>query len=502
MENPTNSKIIHSGKEIAKNTLFNILGYVVPMIFAIIFIPPLIKGLGTERFGILTLAWMIIGYFSLFDFSIGRALTKVIAERLGTNEAETIPTIFWTLLLVMLVVSLIVTIILFFLVPVLVYKFFNISEAFQNESLYTFYALAISVPIVILTAGIRGTLEAYHKFGIINIIRIILGMLTFLGPLVCLFIVNSLFWIVVTLIILRIFALSFYFIICLRANPNFKTKIKFDTSIIKPILKLSGWMTVSNVVGPLITYLDRFLIGALISATAITYYATPYEVITKLLLIPGALIGVLFPAFSANYQINPEFTVKLLLRGIKYVFLILFPIILLIATFAFQGMDLWLGKIFAEKSSLILQLFTIGILFNGISYVPFTFLQGIGKPDITAKVHLVELPIYLVAMWIAINQLGIIGAALVWLIRTFIDAIVLLLFAKKITLTHIKFNTNYLMMLVISVVSFVPILISNVNLKIVLATFIVITFVFITWKFVLIKEEKKFLLSHIKIFSI
>ena len=34
-------------------------------------------------------------------------------------------------------------------------------------------------------------------------------------------------------------------------------------------------------------YLDRFVIGAVISVTAVAYYATPYEIVTKIGIIPA-----------------------------------------------------------------------------------------------------------------------------------------------------------------------------------------------------------------------
>ena len=50
------------------------------MLVALVAIPILVDGLGTARFGILTLAWMVVGYFSLFDLGLGRALTKLTAK--------------------------------------------------------------------------------------------------------------------------------------------------------------------------------------------------------------------------------------------------------------------------------------------------------------------------------------------------------------------------------------------------------------------------------------
>lgn len=503
MEESERLNITFSGRSIAKNTIYNLLGYGIPLVFALVLIPFLIKGLGEEKFGILSLAWVIIGYFSFFDLGIGRALTKIIAEKIGTNTAEDIPDLFWTSFFLMLFVSLIVTLVSLFLVPALVYNFFNISTDLQTETLNTFYLLAFSIPIVTTTAGIRGLLEAYQKFGVINIIRTILGAFSFLGPLLCLIFTNSLFWIVLLLIVIRIVVWILYMGQCFKLNIKIKSKLYFNLNLVKPILKLSGWMTVSNFIVPLIVYLDRFLIGALVSAAAITYYATPYEVVTKLLIIPGALTGVLFPTFSASYFNNPDFTKKISLKAVKYIFILLYPIVLLIMTFANEGMGLWLGKKFAENSSLILQLLAAGVLINSIAYIPFTFLQGIGRPDITAKVHLIELPVYLFAMWIAIKHEGINGAALVYLLRMFVDALLLFLFAEKQISVHFKFNFkfSYLVILILIVASIFPVLISDLGLKFILVLTILLMFSFTSWKFLLLEAERIFLISRIKIFN-
>ena len=493
---------IYSGSRVAKNTIYNLLGYGLPLIIAVVLIPPLIKGLGEERFGILNLAWVVIGYFSFFDFGIGRTLTKIVSEKIGLNKTEEIPGIFWTSFFLMLVISLIGTLVLIFFSPSLVYNFFNISKELQQESINTFYVLAFSIPIVTTTAGLRGVLEAYQKFGIINIIRIILGVLTFLGPLICLAFTQSLFWIVIFLTLIRIVVWILYLVQCFKVNSSIKREFKLDSGLIKPVLKLSGWMTVSNIVGPLITYLDRFIIGAVISAVAITYYTTPYEVVTKLLLVPGALTGVLFPAFSSTHLRNPEITKKLFIRGVKFIFILLYPIIIILITFAYEIMDLWLGKIFAEESTLVMQFLAIGVLLNSIAYIPFTYLQGIGKPKIPALIYLIELPFYLVTMWLAIIQWGIEGAAMVWLLRIVLDTIVLFMFSSKVISLHRKSINlfNVILVLFITILSQIFYLVNVPNLKIISVLVFLITFGFISLKYILSDDERNFLISTTRTF--
>ena len=94
-----------AGGLLARNTAWNLGGRVVPVLVALFALPPLIAGLGAERFGFLTLAWLVVGYFNLFDLGLGRALTQSIAERLGQGREEEIPGLVRTTLLVMLLLG-------------------------------------------------------------------------------------------------------------------------------------------------------------------------------------------------------------------------------------------------------------------------------------------------------------------------------------------------------------------------------------------------------------
>lgn len=81
MSEPIPSTNLTSGRLLARNTLWNLAAQILPMAVALFAIPILIRGIGVPRFGVLSLAWIVIGYFSLFDFGMGRALTKLVAEK-------------------------------------------------------------------------------------------------------------------------------------------------------------------------------------------------------------------------------------------------------------------------------------------------------------------------------------------------------------------------------------------------------------------------------------
>lgn len=487
-------------KSIAKNTVFNLLGYGIPLVSAIFLIPLLLKSLGIERFGLLNLIWIITGYSSFFDFGLGRSLTKIVAEKIGTNQSYLIPKVFWNSLYLMFAISLIVSISLFFITPYIINNTFEISDLLKPEATYALYGLIISLPIIISTAGVRGTLEAYQQFGIINIVRIFLGIFTFLGPVLVLVFVDSLFWIVVFLLFIRIIAWILYLKQVFKINNEVRTNLysKFDFDLIRPLIKLSFWITIANIVGPIILYLDRFFISSIISATALTYYATPYEIVTKLLLIPNALTTVLFPLFSANDTNNPEIAKNLFNKSVKFTFLTLFPMVFVLMVFSFDAMNIWLGNKFANESFLVLQILAIGVLVNALAYIPFNYLQGIGKPKIPAILNLIEFPLYIILLWLFIKRWGINGAALIWTIRIIFDAGILFLISHQ----NFKIQHNKKLTFIILLSTFSTIIITLLSLsilaKIVISIIFLLIFAITIWKYLLSIDEKKFFMLIVK----
>jgi O-antigen/teichoic acid export membrane protein len=269
------------------------------------------------------------------------------------------------------------------------------------------------------------------------------------------------------------------------------------------LLNFGGWMTVTNIVGPLMVYLDRFLIGAMLSMTAVAYYVTPYEVVTRLWIIPGALMGVLFPAFAAALVQDRTRAARLFDRAVNYIFVSLFPVILIIVTFAREGLTLWIGSEFASNSSLVLQLLAIGVFINSLAFVPFGLVQSAGRPDLTAKLHLIELPFYLLILWWLLSAYGIIGAAIAWILRVAVDATVLFVMAHRLVPVASPFTRQLLLM--VGVAFFVlalGALIPGLIMKGLFLLLVLLIFAAITWFVILATDEKDMICSHMKVISI
>lgn len=420
------------GSLLARNTVWNLIGYGVPLVVAVFAIPLLIRGLGTSRFGVLTLAWVLIGYLSIFDLGLRRALTKLVAEKLGSGQEQEIPALVWTALFVMFLLGVGVTIVVTLLLPWMVQDVLNIPQVLKAETVKAFYLLAFFMSVFIPSIGLLGILDAYQRFDLINAVRIPLGIYGFLAPLFVLPFSQNLFPVVCVLLAGRLIACMVHLLLCFHVVPSLLRGIVLQREMLGPLIRFGSWIAVSNIISPLMLYLDRFLIGALISVAAVAYYATPNEVLTKLWLFPWALMGVFFPAFSTSFVQDRSHTALLFDNGLKYIFLVVFPIILFIITLANEGLDLWLGSEFAQNSTQVLQWIAVGVFIYSLGQVPYALIQGVGRPDLTAKLHLIEFPCYLVILWWLISIDGIVGAAIAWVLRIAVDTVFTFGMAKRL----------------------------------------------------------------------
>ena len=422
---------VPSGHSIAGNILWNLFGNCFPVIVAVVCLPMLKRGLGTERLGIMSLAWVLIGYFSLFDLGLSRALTKLVAERIAQQRQSEVASLVWTSLSLMTAVGIVGALLTFVLAPYLVERLLRVPASLSHEALGSFYWLGAAVPVVVLTAGLRGVLEAVQHFRLATAIRVPMGIFSYVGPAALLPFTHSLIPIIAVLAMGRVLACVAHFWACFHVLPGLRGDFGFHAPSVKPLFLFGGWMTVSNVLGPLMVTFDRFLIGSIISIAAVAYYSIPYEVVTKLWLISSALIGVLFPAFSATNAVDRARLVFLFKCGVKYIFIILLPLALALVIFAPEGLALWLGNDFAHNSTSIARLLAVAVLVNSLAQVPFTHLQSIGRPDLTAKFHLLELPFYVVTLFFLARHWGITGVAIAWLLRVIIDTFLLFWFSFR-----------------------------------------------------------------------
>ena len=422
-----------TGTLLTKNWALNLAGQLAPLVVALAAMPYVIHGLGSERFGILSIAWVLLSYSTLLDLGLGRATTKFFAEHLGRDESEKLPAVLWTSVWAQLALGLAGTLLFAAITSPLVEHVLRMSSGLRADTKLSFFILAGSLPIVLVGNAFRAVLEASQRFDLVNYVRAPANASIFLLPAIGLSLGVGLPGIVLLLILARLAATIAYIVLCLQRFPALRGSYSGDSATIRTLLVYGGWVTVSNVVGPLMTYLDRFFIGSIVSVTAVGYYTAPYEAISRATILPGSLMATIFPAFSSLEATGSrEKLEELCVRSLKSLLLMLGPLLLLVAVFAHEALQIWLGADFVAKGTRVVQVLAMGTLFNCVASVPLALLLGLHRPDLVAKFHLLEFLPYFILLWSLLGPMGIVGAALAWTARMLVDGVLLFGAASKL----------------------------------------------------------------------
>jgi O-antigen/teichoic acid export membrane protein len=417
---------------IAKNTIFNLVGQILPMLAGLLTIPYIVRGLGTAQYGIFSIATMLIGYFSIFDLGLSRATVKFVAENLSADRIHKVPELVWTSLSLLVALGTLGGILAALFVPVSVTHLFKMPPSLAGEARAALFILCASMPIMLGNDALRGVLEASQRFDLVNCVKVPASVLFYSAAALVIPFGVHVAGIVSLMVGIRLISSLFYLSFCLRVIPGLRSNLRVSRASLGPLATFGGWIMVSNLTAPLFGYLERFMIASLLSVSLLTFYSAPYELVSKLLIFPMSVVPSLFPYFSYHGTKKSSEVSEVTSRAIKYLFLVLTPPAAVFIFFAKDIMYLWLGPQFADQSTLVLQLITMVFFLNAFAIIPFTSVQALGRPDLKAILDLLTIPAYVAVAWLLMRKAGINGAALAKLLVTISDGFFLYIFAFRL----------------------------------------------------------------------
>ena len=366
---------------------------------------------------------MILGASGLFDLGLGRALTVEVAARRNNDAGDDVYKIIASGIVALTVLGGSFAMLFAFFADELS-GLINTSDVIRAELNLAFVIAAPAIVLVVVSSGITGALEAERRFDYSNLTRIVVGFGSIGGSTLVSVFDQSLPAMAIVLLATRLLSTGVGICLLRIAVPVTSWKVKPSARNIGEFVRSARWMTASNLLGPALRYGDRLVLSVLVSAELIAFYVTPYDLVTKVLILPGAVVSVLLPEF-ASASSDSSTLLRLLRKGVTLTVVSTLPILSIFAVFAHPAIGWWITPNFADSSTRVAQILCVGVFCNAIATLPFALLQGIGRADLVTKAHILELPFYLSALVIAASRSSIAGLAVVWAGRMAVDAMIL-----------------------------------------------------------------------------
>ena len=406
---------------IRRNTIYNLFGSIVPLAVSLVTIPIYLSLIGEARYGVLAIAWLLLGYFGLFDLGLGRATAQRIAAQRSRSASERAQT-FWTALSLNTGLGVIGGLLLW---PAASYFFgdiFEIEDALRAEAKAVVPWLVLSVPIATLSGVLSGALQGRERFFELSLISVVGTVFFQLFPLAAALLLGANLGVLLpAALIARLLTLVVLLERC-RRHIFLGHAATFAREQAGQLLRFGGWVTVSSFLGPMMAIFDRLIIGAVFNAKAVTYYAVPYQLGERSTILSYALATALFPRFAAATDQEER---RLAHDGQRALVVVMTPLVAAGVLLMGPFLTWWISPEFAQYSTLLGQIILLGFWINGLAKIPHLRLQARGRPDLVAKSYLFQLLPFFGALYLGMTIFGLIGAAAAFFIRVLLDFVLL-----------------------------------------------------------------------------
>ena len=404
-----------------RHTIYNTAGALIPLAVALLTIPAYLHTIGEIRYGVLMLAWVLLGNFGVFDLGLGAALAQRIAALRNAGHSER-ATAFWTALGANAAFGAVGGVIL---LPVGAYFFSNMASIppeIRGEIDVAIFWLAVAVPITTISGALTGALQGDAFFLRLNVSSIFGAVLFQLLPLlVALSGHVELSVLMPVVIVARVLSMGALMIACRGYLGSF-THAAWSMPELSRMMKVGGWISLTTIVSPIVLASDRVAIGVLSGTSAVTSYGVPYQLGERSTIFSYAVASALFPRFATASANEAS---RLARDGQKVIAVIMTPAIMAAIVLLEPFLSWWVSQEFAERSALAGQVLLVGFWLNGFAKIPHLQLQATGRPDLVAKTILLQIIPYGLALYFAVTAFGAIGAAIAFAAKAALDAAML-----------------------------------------------------------------------------
>ncbi len=402
---------------LGRHFIINSSGTILGLIVSLVTVPIYIHQIGDARYGVLSIVWLLLGYFGFLDLGLSRAATNALA-RLGDNSGDERSRIVATTIGINLALGALGSVALYVFGSVLLDRIVSVPAELRPEIERILPWVAALLPLALISGVAIGTLEARDRFLAANVLQVTGSTAGQVIPVIFAIWVSPTLSVVVPAAVLSralsvVAACAYVYVF----NGPW-TAARLDRRTAKRLLGYGGWVTVSGIVSPILQSVDQLVIGSILGVAAITYYAVPMNLVIRSQLFAVALSRSLFPRMSRLDREEGIAISEQSFIALAYGYAaICAPCLLLAGPF----LALWIGPGFADMGGPVARILFVGAWVNGLAFIPFSLLQAQNRPDLPAKFHLLEVVPFALVLWGLSSAWGLVGAALAWSLRTAVD---------------------------------------------------------------------------------
>lgn len=404
---------------IAKNSLTGYLRFAISIGVMLLLTPFIIKGIGTDEYGLWVLIFSVLGFFGLLDFGLGTGAVKYTAECHGAADIDRRNKIISSLMVVYLGLAALAAVVLYGM-SLYFAEWFRIDASQADKIKPLILILAVRTTILALPLSLfRSLLFGYQKIWVINAIQA--GSMLLFGLGVYVIIGNGYGIIGLALVSLAAMLCEYlaYLIFAYRMIPSLKISLKlWDPKLLKEVSSFSFYSFLVSIAALILLRTDPIIIQMFLSLSAVAVYAVAMKVAEQIYLLVKQFVSVLTPLIANLHAQKDTNSIRhILISGTKLALVPAVIIALWVIFLGREGLVFWVGSEF-EGATSILIILTLSMVASVPQLTSSTVLAMSGHHKFTARAAIASAGLNAIISLLLVRSLGITGVALGTLITT------------------------------------------------------------------------------------
>ncbi|VXC90358.1 Polysaccharide biosynthesis protein [Burkholderia sp. 8Y] len=407
---------------IVKNTAINFAGLLLPTFVSLATVPAYVHLLGLERFGAVALIWVLIDYFNVLGFAMSVATQNQIAPAYSSDDLVTCRDLLWSAFWSNLAASLVIGIAVYVCGWAYSRYWMDPTATLTQEVRNSLPLLALAVPVASGSCVFSAALAGAERFAAFNMIQTSGTILFQLVPLFSVWLFGPTVGIVLGSAIIVRSLTALQLLVESSRVLKFRTICRPRLDTIRRLLNFGGWMLATTVVTMVTDSIDRLVVGATFGARTVACYTVPKNLVMRLNIVSIALGRTLFPRLSAASRDQARVLTQ---QSLGLLVAIFTPLSIMAMTAIGPFLQAWVGGDLALIAAPIGRALIIAMWLGGQADVTRILIQSQVSAASAARASLLQLCLYMLILYIAINRFGLMGAAVATVLRAMFEYLLL-----------------------------------------------------------------------------
>jgi O-antigen/teichoic acid export membrane protein len=424
---PQNSGLAN---KVMRGTLLSLAAQGSVLVASFIATPFVIRLLGPESYGALSLINVFITYLTFSEVGMGMASTKFGGESHARADNNAEGRVIWTSLLIGGLPVLLISLVVLFLAPMVVGQISTFPPNLKRSATLAVQFAAVAFCFRMISGVLNTPQVVRLRMDLVSLLTYGIALAQVGLTPVVIWLGGGLAGALGLAAALAIVGTILNAILSSRLLPEM-IKPQIDQALIRPLLVFGGGVVFSTWAAIALANGEKLLLAHFASVRALAHYAVASTLAMTLTQIPVAMSQPLLSAFSRLQAISLSRLQRLYESAVRLAFYLVVPCAAVVCLLARPFFTVWAGPEYGQESTIPLYILMTGTVFVVLSYIAYNLLVALGRTGSIARLHVAELGPYILLASLATYWYGIVGAAAIFSLRAIVSTVAIFIIASR-----------------------------------------------------------------------